>query len=135
MFKEQQTLLLYSILRLLRTRPNLLRNSAADLKLRTFFLKDLLAFVCELNDIGLNIKTALSAPGHDEAVFFIIDVNCFSNVSTGSWTLQFESAGEVCILRSLLWPGLTLYHVLMTSQHGYIYIGSGTRNLDLPFML
>lgn len=55
MFKEQQSLLLYSILWLPRTRPNLLRNSAADLKLRIIF-KDLLAFVCEPNDIGLNIK-------------------------------------------------------------------------------
>ncbi|XP_056873123.1 radial spoke head protein 9 homolog isoform X1 [Takifugu flavidus] len=57
------------------------------------------------------------------------------DVPKGSWSLQLEGAGQVCILRSLLWPGLTLYHVLMTPQHGYIYIGSGMKNLDLPFML
>lgn len=107
-----------------------------------YFFKDLLAFLCEPNDIRLKIKKkTLSAPRHDEKVFIylffiIVDVNCFSNVvSIGSWSLQFEGAGQVCVLRSLLWPGLKLYHVLMTPQHGYIYIGNGTKNLDLPFML
>uniref|UniRef100_H3C539 Radial spoke head protein 9 homolog n=1 Tax=Tetraodon nigroviridis TaxID=99883 RepID=H3C539_TETNG len=57
------------------------------------------------------------------------------DIPKGSWSLQFEGAGQVCVLRSLLWPGLTLYHVLKTPQHGYIYIGNGNRNLDLPFML
>lgn len=68
--------------------------------------------------------------------FLIVDVNCSQNfVSIGSWSLQFEGAGQVCILRSLLWPGLMFYHVPLTPQHGYIYIGNGTKNLDLPFML
>lgn len=69
-------------------------------------------------------------------LILIVDVNSLWNVvSLGSWSLQLEGAGQVCILRSLLRPGLTLYHVLMTPQHGYIYIGSGMKNLDLPFML
>lgn len=53
----------------------------------------------------------------------------------GSWSLQFECASKVCVLRSLLWLGLTFYHVPMTPQHGYVYMGDGTKNLDLPFML
>lgn len=53
----------------------------------------------------------------------------------GSWSLQFECARRVCVLRSLLWLGLTFYHVPMTPQHGYIYVGLGMKNLDLPFML
>ncbi|XP_028997821.1 radial spoke head protein 9 homolog isoform X2 [Betta splendens] len=57
------------------------------------------------------------------------------DIPKGSWSLQFESAHKVCILRSLLWLGLTFYHVPMSPQHGYIYIGYGTKNLDLPFML
>ncbi|KAM8826635.1 radial spoke head protein 9 homolog isoform X1 [Synchiropus splendidus] len=51
------------------------------------------------------------------------------------WCLQFECARTVCTIRSLLWPGLIFYHVPMTVQYGYIYIGDGLRNLDLPFML
>lgn len=57
------------------------------------------------------------------------------DIPKGSWSLQFEFAGKVCVLRSLLWLGLTFYHVPMTPQHGYIYIGHGTKNLDLPFMI
>ncbi|CAJ1077151.1 LOW QUALITY PROTEIN: radial spoke head protein 9 homolog [Xyrichtys novacula] len=57
------------------------------------------------------------------------------DVPKGSWSLQFESAGTTCVLRSLLWLGLTFYHVPMTPQHGYVYIGDGTKNLNLPFML
>ncbi|XP_035534094.1 radial spoke head protein 9 homolog [Morone saxatilis] len=57
------------------------------------------------------------------------------DIPKGSWSLQFECASKVCVLRSLLWLGLTSYHVPMTPQHGYIYIGDGTKNLDLPFML
>lgn len=64
-------------------------------------------------------------------------INCLQVlcVCLGSWSLQFEFARKVCVLRSLLWFGLTFYHVPMTPQHGYIYIGDGTKNLDLPFML
>lgn len=58
-----------------------------------------------------------------------------ADIPQGSWTLQVECAGQVHVLRSLLWLGLTFYHVPMTPQHGYIYIGDGTKNLDLPFML
>nr|XP_046228846.1 radial spoke head protein 9 homolog [Scatophagus argus] len=57
------------------------------------------------------------------------------DIPKGSWSLQFEGASRVCVLRSLLWLGLTFYHMPMTPQHGYIYIGDGTKNLDLPFML
>ncbi|KAL7388386.1 hypothetical protein ABVT39_012858 [Epinephelus coioides] len=57
------------------------------------------------------------------------------DIPKGSWSLQFEYASKVCVLRSLLWLGLTFYHVPMTPQHGYIYIGDGTKNLDLPFMI
>ncbi|XP_051909396.1 radial spoke head protein 9 homolog [Hippocampus zosterae] len=57
------------------------------------------------------------------------------DIPKGSWSLQFESANKVCVIRSLLWLGLTFYHVPMTPLHGFIYIGYGTKNLDLPFML
>ncbi|KAK9517591.1 hypothetical protein VZT92_022950 [Zoarces viviparus] len=57
------------------------------------------------------------------------------DIPKGSWSLQLECASNVCVLRSLLWPGLTLFHVPMTPQHGYVYIGDGKKNLDLPFVL
>ncbi|XP_072189164.1 radial spoke head protein 9 homolog isoform X2 [Excalfactoria chinensis] len=53
----------------------------------------------------------------------------------GSWTIQLEKGCTVVVLRSLLWLGLTFYHVPMTKQYGYLYCGTGEKNLDLPFML
>ncbi|XP_042603828.1 radial spoke head protein 9 homolog isoform X3 [Cyprinus carpio] len=53
----------------------------------------------------------------------------------GSWSLQLERGSTMCVLRSLLWLGLTFFHIPQTPQHGYIYMGDGLMNLDLPFML
>ncbi|XP_076862444.1 radial spoke head protein 9 homolog isoform X2 [Brachyhypopomus gauderio] len=53
----------------------------------------------------------------------------------GSWSVQSEQGGRVCVIRSLQWLGLTFYHVPATPQHGYIYMGHGLKNLDLAFML
>uniref|UniRef100_A0A3Q1G223 Radial spoke head protein 9 homolog n=1 Tax=Acanthochromis polyacanthus TaxID=80966 RepID=A0A3Q1G223_9TELE len=57
------------------------------------------------------------------------------DIPKGSWSVQCEFASRVCVLRSLLWLGLTFYHLPGTPQHGYVYMGDGTKNLDLPFML
>ncbi|XP_062850750.1 radial spoke head protein 9 homolog [Trichomycterus rosablanca] len=57
------------------------------------------------------------------------------DIPKGSWSLQFEQGKRVCVIRSLLWLGLTFFHMPMSPQHGYIYIGHGNKNLDLPFML
>ncbi|KAK3518177.1 hypothetical protein QTP70_033873 [Hemibagrus guttatus] len=57
------------------------------------------------------------------------------DIPKGSWSLQFEHSSRVCVIRSLLWFGLTFFHVPETSQHGYIYMGDGLKNLDLPFMM
>ncbi|XP_072297369.1 radial spoke head protein 9 homolog [Eucyclogobius newberryi] len=57
------------------------------------------------------------------------------DIPKGSWHLRFECADQVCVIRSHLWLGLTFYHIPKTPQHGYVYFGYGTKNLDLPFML
>ncbi|XP_060759567.1 radial spoke head protein 9 homolog isoform X2 [Neoarius graeffei] len=57
------------------------------------------------------------------------------DIPKGSWSLQFEYGSRVCVIRSLLWLGLTFFHVPVTTQHGYIYMGDGLKNLDLPFMM
>ncbi|XP_017579509.1 radial spoke head protein 9 homolog [Pygocentrus nattereri] len=57
------------------------------------------------------------------------------DIPKGSWSLQFEQGSRVCMIRSLLWQGLTFFHMPMTPQHGYIYTGQGLKSLDLPFML
>ncbi|KAK1788762.1 hypothetical protein P4O66_002573 [Electrophorus voltai] len=53
----------------------------------------------------------------------------------GSWSMQSEQGATVCVIRSLLWLGLTFFHMPATPMHGYIYMGHGLKNLDLTFML
>ncbi|XP_036270303.2 radial spoke head protein 9 homolog isoform X1 [Pipistrellus kuhlii] len=55
--------------------------------------------------------------------------------SPGSWSIQMERGNALVVLRSLLWPGLTFYHAPGTKNCGYIYVGTGEKNMDLPFML
>ncbi|XP_047120370.1 uncharacterized protein LOC124803234 [Schistocerca piceifrons] len=61
-------------------------------------------------------------------------VSLFRN-SSSCWSLQLECGSHVVVLRNLLWPGAVGYHAVGTPDHGYVYIGSGKRNLDLPFMV
>ncbi|XP_010737592.3 radial spoke head protein 9 homolog [Larimichthys crocea] len=81
----------------------------------------------------LKTKSILEMGDLNPAIDFLDELR--DDIPKGSWSLQFECASNVCVLRSLLWLGLTSYHVPMTPQHGYIYIGHGIKNLDLPFML
>ena len=53
----------------------------------------------------------------------------------GSWSVQTERGGGLIVLRSLHWLGLTFYHVPGSAHYGYVYVGLGEKNLDLPFML
>ncbi|XP_069014490.1 radial spoke head protein 9 homolog [Embiotoca jacksoni] len=78
-------------------------------------------------------KSILEMSKLNPAIDFLDELK--DDIPKGSWLLQYECAGRVCVVRSLLWLGLTFYHVPMTPQHGYIYMGDGTKNLDLPFML
>lgn len=68
-------------------------------------------------------------------VFFLSFLLTVCVPHAGSWSLQLEGGGTVCILHSLLWLGLTFFHVPQTPQHGHIYMGDRLMNLDLPFML
>uniref|UniRef100_A0A8C5HUU7 Radial spoke head protein 9 homolog n=1 Tax=Gouania willdenowi TaxID=441366 RepID=A0A8C5HUU7_GOUWI len=82
---------------------------------------------------NLKKKSILELAELNPAIDFLDVVS--DDVPKGSWSLQVECAGTVCVLRSLLWLGLTNYCVPMTQQHGYIYIGDGIKNLNLPFMI
>ncbi|KAG9469902.1 radial spoke head protein 9 homolog [Eleutherodactylus coqui] len=78
-------------------------------------------------------KSLLEKADQDPAVDFLDSLE--HDVPKGCWSLQLEQGSSVVILRSLLWLGMTFYHVPLTPQHGYIYIGNGERNIDLPFMI
>ncbi|XP_073694515.1 radial spoke head protein 9 homolog [Garra rufa] len=83
--------------------------------------------------VNLKKKSILEMSHLNPAIDFLDPLS--EDVPTGSWSLQLERGGTMCVLRSLLWLGLTFFHVPQTPQHGYIYMGDGLMNLDLPFML
>lgn len=53
----------------------------------------------------------------------------------GSWSVQCDNGGTAVVLRSLKWLGFAAYHVPDTPKFGYIYYGTGEKNMDLLFML
>ena len=57
------------------------------------------------------------------------------DVPMGSWSLQLNSQLSTVTVRSFKWPGYFAFHKLGTSLHGGIYLGEGTKNVDLPFMI
>ncbi|XP_077668026.1 radial spoke head protein 9 homolog isoform X2 [Eretmochelys imbricata] len=83
--------------------------------------------------VNLKNRTLLQKADLDPSIDFLDSLE--HDIPTGSWSIQLERGGSLVVLRSLLWPGLTFYHIPMTKQYGYIYLGTGEKNIDLPFML
>uniref|UniRef100_A0A8C3ILM8 Radial spoke head protein 9 homolog n=1 Tax=Chrysemys picta bellii TaxID=8478 RepID=A0A8C3ILM8_CHRPI len=83
--------------------------------------------------VNLKNRTLLQKADLDPSIDFLDSLE--HDIPKGSWSIQLERGGSLVVLRSLLWPGLTFYHIPMTKQFGYIYLGTGEKNIDLPFML
>jgi radial spoke head protein 9 len=49
--------------------------------------------------------------------------------------LQIDSKIKNITTRSFLWPGYFAFHRMSTDLFGSAYIGDGTKNIDLPFMI
>ncbi|KAG7320164.1 hypothetical protein KOW79_016017 [Hemibagrus wyckioides] len=85
------------------------------------------------NPKNLKKKSILEMADLNPSIDFLDPLS--DDIPKGSWSLQFEHGSRVCVIRSLLWFGLTFFHVPETSQYGYVYMGDGLKNLDLPFMM
>ncbi len=53
----------------------------------------------------------------------------------GSWSVQMGDRGKNVTVRSLLWPGYFGFHRLGSNLFGGVYLGEGSKNMDLPFMM
>ncbi|NWV25785.1 RSPH9 protein, partial [Origma solitaria] len=85
--------------------------------------------------VNLKNKTLLEKADLDPSTDFLDSLEHDFPRGKSCWSIQLEKGGTVVVLRSLLWLGLTFYHVPMTRQFGYVYFGTGEKNLDLPFMM
>ncbi|KAK3093487.1 hypothetical protein FSP39_016321 [Pinctada imbricata] len=81
----------------------------------------------------LEQKSLLQKANLDKSIDFLDTLE--EDIPKGSWSLQFERGSGLVTLRSLLWLGFVSYHVPGTRQFGSCYVGTGEKNLDLPFML
>jgi radial spoke head protein 9 len=52
-----------------------------------------------------------------------------------SWSVQSDESKTEITIRSLLWPGYVGYHRTNSSIFGGVYMGTGIRSQDLPFIL
>uniref|UniRef100_A0A1B6FI50 Radial spoke head protein 9 homolog n=1 Tax=Cuerna arida TaxID=1464854 RepID=A0A1B6FI50_9HEMI len=57
-----------------------------------------------------------------------------TDIPSDCWTAQLVEGDRAIVLRNLHWPGFSFFHHLTTPEHGFVYIGTGQRNLDIPFM-
>jgi radial spoke head protein 9 len=82
----------------------------------------------------LNTKSLLEKADLDPALDFLDPID--SDIPAGgAWSMQQENGGQLIVFRSLHWLGFTFFHTPLTKSYGYIYVGTGEKNLDLPFML
>lgn len=58
-----------------------------------------------------------------------------SDVPSNSWSLQYQQGDAVAVVKSLLWPGHVHVTIPDTQSFSNIYVGTGTRNNSLAFML
>ena len=52
-----------------------------------------------------------------------------------SWSLQTDESKTEVTIRSLLWPGYVAFHRTNSNIFGGVYMGSGIRSQDLPFIV
>mmetsp|Transcript_2413 Transcript_2413/g.6109 ORF Transcript_2413/g.6109 Transcript_2413/m.6109 type:complete len:276 (-) Transcript_2413:72-899(-) len=53
----------------------------------------------------------------------------------GAWSVQLDPCEQRAVIRSLMYPGYTFYHDVCTSNFGGVYVGDGSKNDDIAFML
>ncbi|KAJ0175876.1 hypothetical protein K1T71_009035 [Dendrolimus kikuchii] len=57
------------------------------------------------------------------------------DIPKGCWNLSLEQNGSIAYLKNLYWPGMTFFHRVRTPDAGFLYVGNGRKNLDVPFLL
>jgi len=83
--------------------------------------------------VRLQDKSLLQKASLDKAIDFMDAID--EDIPKGTWSLQFERGSGLVTLRNLSWVGYTFYHLPNTRKFGSVYVGTGEKNMDLPFML
>ena len=69
----------------------------------------------------------------------IFSTNCLETVANdcpkNAWSIQSDVTKTLATLKSHLWPGFMAYHRCNTDIVGFVYMGDGICNSNLPFMV
>ncbi|XP_063623961.1 radial spoke head protein 9 homolog [Cydia splendana] len=75
----------------------------------------------------------LSRQDYNYSMDFLDSID--QDIPNGCWNLSLEQTGSIAYLKSLYWPGMTYFHKIRTPDAGFLYIGNGRKNLDVPFLV
>lgn len=75
----------------------------------------------------------LTRPDYNYSMDFLDSVD--QDIPAGCWNLSQELGGSVAYLKSLYWPGMMYFHKIKSPDAGFLYVGNGRKNLDVPFLL
>jgi len=64
-----------------------------------------------------------------------VDVNHSEDFIKNAWSIQSDVTGTLATLKSHYWPGFMAYHRCNTDIVGFVYMGDGICNSNLPFMV
>jgi len=78
-------------------------------------------------------KAVLERATFERAIDFMDTIE--DDIPKGCWSVQLERGSGLVSIKSLLWLGYFFYHVPGSRQYGSVYVGTGEKNIDLPFML
>lgn len=57
------------------------------------------------------------------------------DIPSGCWNLTLVQNGTLAYVKSLYWPGMMYFHKVRTPEAGFLYVGNGRKNFDVPFLL
>ncbi|XP_050347336.1 radial spoke head protein 9 homolog [Nymphalis io] len=75
----------------------------------------------------------LTRPDYNYSLDFLDSID--QDIPNGCWNLSLEQNGSIVYLKSLYWPGMMFFHKARTPECGFLYVGNGRKNLDVPFLL
>ena len=60
--------------------------------------------------------------------------NAGNDLPCNNWTIITDTLKKTVILRNKMWPGFSAFHKYNSCSYGGVYVGTGCKALDIPFM-
>ncbi|XP_037811178.1 radial spoke head protein 9 homolog [Lucilia sericata] len=82
------------------------------------------------NDLKMNLS---KRSDYNYPIDFLDSIACV--IPKGqAFSLNLQHNERLVVIKSCIWLGMTFFHKINSSKHGFLYIGDGKKNYDLLFM-